>query len=330
MVSHAAAETPSAAESGAPVSASEQVCVEIDRFAKDYRKGFAVKIGSPRSDLEKCEAAKAYSDAVSKLVKSLQNNDQTCSGYDRLKRELLQDRTEAQMSRDRICTQAGVALPAPPGGKDGCRCWTPDAEQIAAVEAAIASRPLPLGSLDRYVRYYAGTISIGNRRSIRGRLVPASSEDVPGFHIVEGPMPPLQADGCVTYSEPGHGIWVRLDCAAPGTWTPTDGQIAELEETLRLHVPPGELFRPGSRPPFSRSQKDLVLQIYARYYAGVNEGDHRVIVGKLVIADFWRPAGTYIGIEAEFPHIFDGGCSVITVRYDPSSKQIWSQCNGVT
>jgi hypothetical protein len=215
--------------------------------------------------------------------------------------------------------------------EDDCRCWTPDVQQIAAVEAALASRPLPLGSLDRYVRYYAGTvIAIGNRRFIRGKLVPASSEDVPGFHIVEGRMPPLQADGCITSSEPGHGTWVRVDCARPGAWTPSDRQIAELEETLRLHVPPGGIFRPGPRLRPSPSQKDLVLQIYARHYAGVTEGDHRVIVGKLVTADgFYTTAGIYIGIEAEFPLVFDGGCDVITVRYDPSSKQIWSQCNGV-
>jgi hypothetical protein len=58
-------------------------------------------------------------------------------------------------------------------GEDDCRCWTPDAEQIAAVEATLASRPLPLGSLDRYVRYYAGTFSYFNRRFIRGKLAAA-------------------------------------------------------------------------------------------------------------------------------------------------------------
>jgi hypothetical protein len=61
-------------------------------------------------------------------------------------------------------------------GEDDCRCWTPDAEQLAAVEATLASRPLPLGSLVRYVRYYAGTFSSFNRRFIRGKLVPASGE----------------------------------------------------------------------------------------------------------------------------------------------------------
>jgi hypothetical protein len=120
-------------------------------------------------------------------------------------------------------------------GDEDCRCWTPSAEDVAAVEAKIASRPLPLGSLDRYVRYYAGTISrIGDRRFIGGKLVPASGEEPLGIHIVEGRMPPLQGDGCVTNSEPGDGRWLYLMCARPGAWTPSDGQIAELEGLLRL------------------------------------------------------------------------------------------------
>ena len=210
-------------------------------------------------------------------------------------------------------------------GDDDCRCWTPDAQQIAAVEATIANRPLPLGSLDRYVRCYAGAISLG-RRFMRGKLVPARGDHKPGTHIVEGRMPPLQGGGCVTNSEPGHGTWVFLNCASPGAWTPSDRQIAELEGLLPPPISP--LFRPGglSNPP-----KAFVLQDYARHYAGVTEGDRRIVVGVFVTP--WsrdETAGIYIGSEAELPHIFDGGCSVITVRHDPSSKQIRSLCNGVT
>jgi hypothetical protein len=62
--SYSAAETPSAGESGAPTFAPPQVCVEIDRFAKDYGKGIVVTIESQGSDLEKCKAAMVYSDAV--------------------------------------------------------------------------------------------------------------------------------------------------------------------------------------------------------------------------------------------------------------------------
>jgi hypothetical protein len=106
---HAAAQTPSAGESDA--STPPQVCAEIDRFAKDYRKAFATTIGSPGSDLQKCKAANAYSGAVSKLIMSLQNNHQSCGEQKWLAEELMQDRTKAQRTRDRICTEAGVAPP---------------------------------------------------------------------------------------------------------------------------------------------------------------------------------------------------------------------------
>jgi hypothetical protein len=201
-------------------------------------------------------------------------------------------------------------------GEDDCRCWTPEAKQVAAAEAIIASRPLPLGSLDRYVRYYAGTISNGDRRFIRGKLVPASGDDVPGVHIVEGRMPLLQGDGCVTNSEPGNGKWVYLNCARPGAWTPSDRQIAELEGLVRLPFGQGGL---------------LVLQDYGRHYAGVMEGDRRIVFGVFVIPRWHNEtAGIYIGSDAELPAIADGGCGVIHVWYDPSSKAIKSSCNGVT
>ena len=77
-------------------------------------------------------------------------------------------------------------------------------------------------------------------------------------------------------------------------------------------------------------EKPLILQDYARHYAGVTEGDRRIIVGVFVIQRLLdETAGIYIVSDAELPRISDGGCSVITVRYDPSSKQIRSQCNGV-
>ena len=40
-------------------------------------------------------------------------------------------------------------------GDDDCRCWTPDAADIAALEAKIESHPKPR-RLDQYARYYAG------------------------------------------------------------------------------------------------------------------------------------------------------------------------------
>jgi hypothetical protein len=252
----------------------------------------------------------------------------------------------AALAEDNCRCQRGTAVRS-----EICQCWSPNARQITAVEGELASRPLPLGSLDRYVRYYAAI----DGRLIRGKLLPARGEDVPGFHIVEGRMlPPLPADGCVIKSDPDR--WVRLDCAPPGAWSPSDVEIAELEETLRLqlegasqrrHVQPSTTYHPPeifSRSyPSPRQEPDLVLQNYARHYAGVTVNycrepwpptttpcTRRAIVGALERADgFYAVAGIYIGIEAEFPRIFDGGCILITVRYDPSSKQIWWSCNGV-
>lgn len=203
--------------------------------------------------------------------------------------------------------------------EDVCSCWTPDPENIAAAEAKITSHLLPLGSLGRYVRYYAGTISHG-RRFIRGKLVPASSGEEPGVHIVEGRMPPLQGDGCVTRSEPDR-TFVYLRCARPGSWTPTDVQIAGLEGVLRLDLTKLGPFRPG------------VLSQYARHYAGVTEADHRQIIGKYVILKDVIPRdetpGIHIESEAELPSVAGGGCSFVTVRYDLSTKAITSWCNGI-
>jgi hypothetical protein len=94
-----------------------------------------------------------------------------------------------------------------------------------------------------------------------------------------------------------------------------------------LPPPVSPFFRRG-RP----SEKALILlQDYARHYAGVTEGDRRIIIGVFVIHEWLNEtAGIYIGTVAELPHIAYGACGVITVRYDPSSKQISSQCNDVT
>jgi hypothetical protein len=68
---------------------------------------------------------------------------------------------------------------------------------------------------------------------------------------------------------------------------------------------------------------------YARHYAGVTRGDRRIIEGVFVAfdKDSERP-GKYVESEAELPKIFDRGCSVVRVMYDPSAKAITAQCNG--
>jgi hypothetical protein len=101
-------------------------------------------------------------------------------------------------------------------GEDDCRCWTPSAEDIATVETKIAERPLPLGSLDRYARYYVGTIESDRRiRRIQGKLVPVSDNEPPGVHILEGSIPPLQGEGCIAQTGPEVGSGLALRCVRP-------------------------------------------------------------------------------------------------------------------
>jgi hypothetical protein len=204
-------------------------------------------------------------------------------------------------------------------GDDDCRCWTPGGADIAAAEAKIAAaeakagRRLPLGSLDRYARYYAGVTDNNGRRYIQGKLVPVGGNDTPGIHVVEGRMSPLQGEGCITLQLLDPSSIRMIRCARPGSWTPSDGQIAELE---------------GLLPHF----RDYVYaQDYARYYWGVTEDDHRIVIGALIVpapGTGWTP-GIHIVSDVYFPMMNDGGCGFVTVRYDPSSKEISSRCNGM-
>ena len=196
--------------------------------------------------------------------------------------------------------------------QEDCACWTPTAEQVAAVEAKIESQPMPLGKLDRYARYYTGVIINGTER-IHGKLVPLGSNDMPGIHIVAGEMQPLQGEGCMisaapSSSNPSGGPRVFFNCARPGSWTPSATQIAELEDLL------------------SRQTGRWWLD-FARHYAGVTENDRQVVRGVLVRGSDRKP-GIYIASEAELPLIVDGGCGVIHVTYYVSNKQIWSRCGG--
>jgi hypothetical protein len=199
-------------------------------------------------------------------------------------------------------------------GEDDCRCWTPSAQDIAALEARIKVSPTPLGSLDRYVRYYGGVIRSGDsRRVIQGKLVPPSGNDIAGIQVVTGKMPPLQGEGCVSGSDTG-GRWLYFRCARPGAWTPSDAQIAELEDALLR----------------SELLHGIGWTAYARHYAGLKVGDRRPVIVGVLVASFnedERP-GIYVESEAELPMIADGGCGVVGVTYDPSARAIMAGCNG--
>lgn len=206
-------------------------------------------------------------------------------------------------------------------GENDCRCWTPSAQDIAALEARIKVQPTPLGGLDRYVRYYGGVIrSWDSRRGIQGKMVPPGANDIPGIQIVSGKMPPLQGEGCVSGSDT-DGRWLYFRCARPGAWAPSDAQVAELEDAL---LRTGVL---GIDRWTARSYSGWTS--YARHYAGLTVRDQRVIEG-ILVANFDKDQkpGIYIESEAELPMIADGGCGVVGVTYYPSTKTIFAKCSG--
>jgi hypothetical protein len=137
-----------------------------------------------------------------------------------------------------------VGTANPENGKLSMRCfhfggWTPGPEEIAAMEAKMEGRLMPLGSPDRYARYYVGVIESFDAmrggedrtisdRTIQGSWVSAEGNDLRGVHVVEGRMPLLAGEGCVTLFDAGRGQLRYFRCARPGAWTPTDAQVADL------------------------------------------------------------------------------------------------------
>jgi hypothetical protein len=71
------------------------------------------------------------------------------------------------------------------------------------------------------------------------------------------------------------------------------------------------------------------LSSYTRYYAWQARGDgaRRVVAVWVNLAG--EPPGRHWVTEREFPLIFDGGCSVITLSYDVATRYIEHiTCNG--
>ncbi len=68
------------------------------------------------------------------------------------------------------------------------------------------------------------------------------------------------------------------------------------------------------------------LRRYARYYTYVTVSGHRIIQGYFIALDGYAP-GRYLNTEG--PVIFDGGCGVVTIYYDPRRAHIVGIfCNG--
>ena len=68
------------------------------------------------------------------------------------------------------------------------------------------------------------------------------------------------------------------------------------------------------------------LYSYHRYYAGRVEGKSYIVTGVFVNS---HEAGVTIVLYEQLPLIFDGGCDVITVKYNLVEKRVVSmRCNG--
>jgi hypothetical protein len=103
--------------------------------------------------------------------------------------------------------------------------------------------------------------------------------------------------------------------AADGTWTPTQADVARLENGLKLPIAPTP-----SGP----------LKDYARYYAGILKNGHRMIRGELVAFDPGQRGSVHITSEDKFPVIMDGGCGVVNFLYDVQTAKFVSMgCNGL-
>jgi hypothetical protein len=188
--------------------------------------------------------------------------------------------------------------------------WIPSAAEIAAMEAKMEKSRLPLGSLDRYARYYAAFAKNG---VIFGKLVPAGGNDLPGVHLIEqSKLPVLATEGCVTVFVADSARVTSFNCARPGAWTPSDAQVAELEDLLQHHGGPK-------------------LEQHDRHYSGVTKDGRKIIQGDFLADDprhRIEPRGIHIHSEVESPHMADGGCGFVMITYNPSTKVITWQCNG--
>jgi hypothetical protein len=112
----------------------------------------------------------------------------------------------------------------------------------------------------------------------------------------------------------GVGLAIALASAAAGfaaqVWTPARADVARLERTIVL---PAKAER---------------LEAYARYYTGEIIQGHKLIRGDYLSGGppFAAKPGVYFRKGSA---VADGGCSVITVYYDPAIHSFASiECNG--
>ncbi|WP_158755342.1 hypothetical protein [Dyella sp. S184] len=94
----------------------------------------------------------------------------------------------------------------------------------------------------------------------------------------------------------------------PTNWRPSEKLIGSVEASLTMPA-------------------NTSLRSYRRYYYGQVTHGHRLLMGTYVLSP--NHAGVQIVSPAQSPKIFDGGCSIINMKYDVERKKVVSIfCNG--
>jgi hypothetical protein len=92
-------------------------------------------------------------------------------------------------------------------------------------------------------------------------------------------------------------------------WVPDISLVTKIEASL--HLPDGA----------------ASLSSYTRYYAGTIKNGHRILLGH-----FEAGSGKVQIVRSvrELPVIYDGGCSIVSIRYDVTAERVLDLfCNGV-
>lgn len=93
----------------------------------------------------------------------------------------------------------------------------------------------------------------------------------------------------------------------------TDGSVSEQAQTMasiesRMALPEGA----------------HALSSYRRYYFSREDG----LVGAVYVSDL-NPGKEWVGKRERAPSVFDGGCSVVEVVFDPAKRTVRATCNGI-
>lgn len=74
-------------------------------------------------------------------------------------------------------------------------------------------------------------------------------------------------------------------------------------------------------------RKAFPLSSYVRYYTGRIEKGHRILLGSFLHRP--KSAGVRIISKDKMFYVYDGGCSVVTLKYDIDTNMLLSLfCNG--